>query len=429
MIQASLSAPKAYQIGDSALVSNGEVYVKYVIYPDGNVVNVSKPFRGYIDLENFLGGVPWALVVLSNGQLFNITRSYNQGLGGSWGLYDALPYYAQYPLDPANVSTWYEISSKGLSANPVYTFFSIEPSYPSGEVRVPPTVPTFGDGTVAAVPVRSGYGWLNFTVFSPPYTSSYFIKNSSDIEYQYFYTKSSLGVLLTNHSGTKIAIVVNWTIVWGYIEWHLSKDGGGSGPWYSYSPPHISIQYEVLQWNHGQFEYIYGYSNDSVSTVPAIKLLYPSSAGTHAPSEYFWFTLRVAIHFAPESPAQVYMWVGSYNGSGFTWSKLYFKELTGQPVPKVVTYYWPRSWSGEYKPIVYWVNNWTAVTAGPSFPVNVYGIYVSASNLDPFSDKSAYYPTPIDLMPNSVILIVPANNDNWPPTPPKTYVAYINSTV
>ena len=245
-----ISSPKAFQVGSSTIVSNGPLDIKYVIYPNGKIDNLSQPFDGRVDLSSLPNGWPWVYVVLSNGQAFNISQPQPSTSSNISLLYleSQVPYYADYPLNPWNVSTYDQIITKGLMVNPAHNPTILQ----DGETIA---WNAFGKGTVAVIPVHTGNGWLNFTASIPGW-------------YDY-----GFGILLqngTDGTGHWIAITVGFN-------------------------NNAVFVYEVFGPPGGQY-------------IPTI--LYYNFTATNVPWGFNFntFTLRVAMHFQEGEPAELYMW-------------------------------------------------------------------------------------------------------------------------
>jgi hypothetical protein len=190
-----ISSPKAYQVDPSTIVSNGPLEIKYVMYPDGQVKNLSQTFDGSVDLSSLLNGNPWVYVVLSNGQTFNISQpqisvSGTNSMGSNTSLLSLeslVPYYADYPLNPFNLSTYNNIFAKGLEVNPAH--WAIVGKYlyaDNNSLTGDCSWREYGYGDVLAVPVQNGNGWLNFTAEGPAWQNN------------------GIGILFINKFGFKI---------------------------------------------------------------------------------------------------------------------------------------------------------------------------------------------------------------------------------
>jgi hypothetical protein len=206
-----VSSPKAFQINTTALVSNGPL--KKVIYPNGQLKNLSQPFDGSTNLSSLLNGDPWAYVILSNGQAFNIsqprisTSSINSVSLNISLLYLELqvPYYVDYPLIVWNVSTCQQLITKGLRVNPAHNPTILQ----NGETIA---WNAFGKVTVAAIPVHTGNGWLNFTAIVPAFYWYGFgipLQNGTDGTGQ----RLAIPVGLNYHSWPQ-----GWCLVYGLFE-------------------------------------------------------------------------------------------------------------------------------------------------------------------------------------------------------------------
>jgi len=240
-----VSSPKAFQVDPSTVVSNGPLEVKYVIYPDGQVKNLSQPLDGMTDLSSLLNGDPWAYVILSNGQIFNISQPQSSTNSNISLLYleSQVPYYADYPLNVWNVSTYQQIMTKGLEMNPAHW---PSPRYINNSWM------EYGYGDIVVIPVQNVNGWLNFTASIPAWWNY------------------GVGILFLNESGinepenneTWMAIILGFT--------------------------NYTFQYNVTPLYSSNY-LPYSFQN---STLPK--------------SNYY--TLRVAIHFQEGQPAELYVW-------------------------------------------------------------------------------------------------------------------------
>ena len=348
-----ISSPKAFQVGPSTIVSNGPLNIKYVVYPNGKIDHLAQPFDGRVDLSSLLNGWPWVYVILSNGQAFNVSQPQSSASStiSLLDLESQVPYYADYPLNVWNVSTYQQIVTKGLRVNPAHNPTILQ----NGETIA---WKAFGSGTVAVIPVHTGSGWLNFTAIVPAF---------------YWY---GFGILLqngTHGTGQWLAIPVglNWTS-WPQ-GWYLVY--GLFGPWGSQHLPTTSY-YNFTSYN---------------TTLPA----WPDV-----------FTLRVAIHFQKGEPAELYVWW--LNDSQWVPIKMYtwVPNATGQ----VAGYsYIEYGYTTHYFP-VYWYHQ--LITT--SFPARVYSVYTTYYNVYTgvyYISYTSYHLAPINLVPGSNVIIVPQTDN------------------
>jgi len=163
-----------------------------------------------------------------------------------------VPYYADYPLIVWNVSTYQQITTKGLRVNPAQN-----PTILQNWETI--ACNAFGNGTVAVIPAHTGNGWLNFTAIVSAF---------------YWY---GFGILMQNGTdGTG-----HWLSIPVGLNYH-------SWPQYWY------LEYGVFGPQDGQYLPTTSYYNFAPnSTLPA----WPNT-----------FTLRVAIHFQEGEPAELYVW-------------------------------------------------------------------------------------------------------------------------
>jgi len=339
-----ISSPKAFQVGSSTIVSNGPLDIKYVIYPNGKVDNLSQPLDGRVDLSSLLNGWPWVYVILSNGQAFNISQPQSSASSNISLLYleSQVPYYADYPLNVWDVSTYQLIITKGLRVNPAHNPTILQ----NGETIA---WNAFGKGTVAVIPVHTGNGWLNFTAIVPAF---------------YWY---GFGILLqngTDGTGQWLAIPVglNWTYV-PHQGWNVTYG--------LFEPPTTSY-----------------YNFTSNFTLPA----WPNT-----------FTLRVAIHFQEGEPAELYVWW--LDGSQWVPIKMYtwVPNATG----KVAGYsYIDYGWNHVHYFPVYWYLQ-LITTSFPAYVYSMYKTYDFVyTGVDDLL-YTYYHLAPIDLVPGSNVIIVP----------------------
>jgi len=339
-----ISSPKAFQVGSSTIVSNGPLEIKYVIYPNGKVDNLSQPFDGMASLISLLNGDPWAYVILSNGQAFNISQPQSSASSNISLLYleSQVPYYADYPLNVWNVSTYQQIITKGLRVNPAHNPTILQ----NGETIA---WNAFGKGTVAVIPVHTGNGWLNFTAIVPAF---------------YWY---GFGILLqngTDGTGQWLAIPVglNWTYV-PHQGWNVTYG--------LFEPPFTSY-----------------YNFTSNFTLPA----WPNT-----------FTLRVAIHFQEGEPAELYVWW--LDGSQWVPIKMY--TWVPNAMGKVAGYsYIDYGWyTVHYFPVVWY--HQLITTSFPAYVYSMYTTYDFVyTGVDDLL-YTYYHLAPINLVPGSNVIIVP----------------------
>jgi len=338
-----ISSPKAFQVGPSTIVSNGPLNIKYAIYPNGKVENLSQPFDGRVDLSSLLNGWPWVYVLLSNGQAFNISLPQSGASSTISLLYleSQVPYYADYPLDVWSASTYQQIITKGLRVNPAHNPTILQ----NGETIA---WNAFGKGTVAVIPVHTGNGWLNFTADVPAF---------------YWY---GVGILLQN--GTH-----------------------GTGQWLA-----IPIGFNWTSWPQG-WRLVFGLF------VPPTTSYYNFTSKSALLARPDVFTLRVAIHFQKGEPAELYVWW--LNGSQWVPIKMHtwVPNATGQ----VAGYsYIDYGWNTIHYFPVYWYHQ-LITTSFPAYVYSVYTTYKYVyTGVDGLS-YTYYHLAPIDLVPGSNVIIVP----------------------
>jgi hypothetical protein len=340
-----ISSPKAFQVGPSTIVSNGPLNIKYVIYPNGKVENLSQPFDGRVDLSSLLNGWPWVYVILSNGQAFNVSQPQSSASSTISLLYleSQVPYYADYPLNVWSVSTYQQIITKGLRVNPAHNPTILQ----NGETIA---WNAFGKGTVAVIPVHTGSGWLNFTAIVPAF---------------YWY---GVGILLQNGThGTgqwlAMPIGLNWTYI-PHQGWNVT---------YGLFVLPSSSYYNFTSYN---------------STLPA----WPDV-----------FTLRVAIHFQKGEPAELYVWWLS----GSQWVPIKMHTWVPNATGEVAGYsYIDYGWNTIHYFPVYWYHR-LITTSFPAYVYSMYTTYDYVyTGVDDLL-YTYYHLAPIDLVPGSNVIIVP----------------------
>ena len=166
------------------LYSTSPFEITHVIYPDGEIVNITIPVRNEIPASQILNGNPWAIIVTSQGTWYNVTL-----LGGSdsQGII-TFPNYRDFgtPLDPSvlNITVNYSNCYYNYYYNyHLYTQPWTQPDWnvlegvanPSALSLVPVNV-TIGDPTtykyaltdavLVAYPL-SPEGWINITLYQP----------------------------------------------------------------------------------------------------------------------------------------------------------------------------------------------------------------------------------------------------------------------
>jgi len=374
-----ISSPKAFQVGSSTIVSNGLLDIKYVIYPNGKVDNLSQPLDGRVDISSLLNGWPWAYVVLSNGQTFNISQPQSSASStiSLLSLESQAPYYADYPLIVWNASTYQLIVTEGLRVNPAHNPTILQ----NGETIA---WNAFGKGTVAVIPVHTGNGWLNFTAI---------VKAS---EYCGF------GIVLQNGTdGTGYWLVIPVGLNWTYVPhqgWNVTYG-----------------LFESLTTSYYNFTSFYNFTSK-----------FPLPLWNNNYMAYYNYTLRVAIHFQEGEPAELYMWW--LNGTQWVPIKMYtwVPNASNQVAITYETDYlgWTQvngTWNLKthtWPPFI----NYSLVTT--SFPAYVYSIYVTYNfgyaGVVP-AEYKYYHLAPIDLVPGSNVIIVP---DSY-----GTFVYNITSTI
>jgi len=351
-----VSSPKAFQVGSSTIVSNGLLDIKYVIYPNGKIDNLSQPFDGMASLSSLLNGWPWVYVILSNGQAFNISQPQSSASSNFslLSLESQVPYYADYPLIVWNASTYQLIITKGLRVDPAHNPTILQ----NGETIA---WNAFENGTVAVIPVHTGNGWLNFTASVPAW---------------WYY---GFGIMLQNGTdGTGHWVVIPVGFNWTYVPYH------GWNVTYGL--------FESLSSSH--YNFISSYNFTSNSTLSA----WPST-----------FTLRVAIHFQEGEPAELYMWW--LYGSQWVPIKMHtwVPNVTGAVVGGERIIYEGATPVSQYS----WTDSQRYETV--SFPAYIYTIYNTTSVWGFIGGSGAWVTIqtiyqhlgPVNLVPGSNVIIVP----------------------
>jgi hypothetical protein len=230
-----ISSPKAFQVGPSTIVSNRPLDVRYVIYPNGQVKNLSQPFDGRVDLSGLLNGNPWAYVVLSNGQAFNITQpqinisniNSESSTISLLSLEKSIAIVDPYPINVFDENTYYFYREGGFTIDPLintngnleaFNLGYVHYYLGSGQWVSGPS------GVVALIPVNSSSGWLNMTVGI--YGSSW-----SGVGIQYDGVAIAIGLKQTGADGGPLWITqyyLGWPWPWTDVSSFDSQYGTGT---------------------------------------------------------------------------------------------------------------------------------------------------------------------------------------------------------
>ena len=408
-----LSQPHVVQVSPDSVMASGRLLASYIIYPNGRVALINESISGIKDLETFLNGNPWAIIVFSNGQWINVTsQNYIPPGVGYSSSGQGVPYYPN-PIRPWNLSQLVKFFSQGYTYNtPIYSEINV--SYNAYNMTVEPIVygngrihyvivesnktyimtlnPTnpivYGMGRILSVPVESTKGWLNFTmVFAQPVGSlrastpailnnmsfALIVQNySSDFQEIFYFT-----IVLNNSNDRSYAVEYG-----NYQYW--------TNPIYEpgyYSPVNVVNE----DWFMNTF---YNYKESAT--------LYDLWQFGEYP------VLKVAIKFSPGEPAKVYLWYLTFNGTGFTWKKLYLPGINGTIVPIKEAWVWAGccTINGYYVPYV----DWGSVTQQNMWPINIYT--ESVSGFDNWTANNGYGSAvqllPLVPQPGSNILVIPS---------------------
>jgi hypothetical protein len=224
-----ISSPKAFQVGSSTIVSNGPLDIKYVIYPNGKVDNLSQPFDGRVDLSSLLNGWPWVYVILSNGQAFNISQPQSSASSNIslLSLEKSTAIVDPYPIYVFKENTYYFYQYGGFTIDPLIKTNGKLEAFNLGYVPY-----YLGDGqwewgpsgVVALIPVNSSSGWLNMTVSI--YGSSW-----SGVGIQYGGVAVAVGLQQTGEYGGPLWITqyyLGWPWPWINVSSFYSQYGPGT---------------------------------------------------------------------------------------------------------------------------------------------------------------------------------------------------------
>jgi len=388
-----ISSPKAFQVDPSTVVSNGPLDIKYVIYPNGKTDDLSQPLDGRADLSSLLNDNPWVYVVLSNGQVFNISRPQSStssvnsvsststiSTASLLRLESTYQLRASYTLEPFSSGTYQDIVFRGFNASPT-TFITTE--LQNGETVTENYIygNAFGDGSVAVIPVNTGNGWLNF---------------SAEIQYG----QGSVGIMFLNGSNgngywNAIAIGFNNNNV---FEYSVMEPGF---PWEFAWEWDVRI-WDTVTWNLGIPPFPY-YPTATYYTFVA----------SNTPSGSPYITLRTAIHFQEGQPAELYVW--ALNGS--QWVPVYMQSYVPNATGDVGGWGWwllstPwTGWCGCY--VDGEVNSNLTTVTFPAY-VYTYSLHFRVTFQSQYCCDytfqyviKTFYLAPIDLVPGSNVIIVP----------------------
>ena len=255
-----ISSPKAFQVDSTTLVSNGPLEVKYAIYPDGQVKNLSQPFDGMTSLSSLLNGDPWVYVVLSNGQTFNISQPQSSASSNIslLSLEKSTAIVDPYPIYVFKENTYYFYQYGGFTIDPLIKTNGKLEAFDIGYVPY-----YLGDGqwewgpsgVVALIPVNSSSGWLNMTVSI--YGSSW-----SGVGIQYGGVAVAVGLQKTGEYGGPLWITqyyLGWPWPWINVSSFYSQYGTGTYRVDIYfQQGQSTLVYVYWQnWTNGKWEPVY----------------------------------------------------------------------------------------------------------------------------------------------------------------------------
>ena len=380
-IMSQLSQPHVTQVSPNSVVTSGRLLASYIIYPDGRVAPLNESVSGVKSFQSYLNGNPWAVVVFSNGQWVNITNvqvpSSNGGNSVS-GVPFLTLYYPKQPFEPFNSTQVNEFLCSGTDyALPFYSRIYVKEQYTSQSgfneyayvFLNPPDTPVFGVGRFLAIPVTSENGWLNFTVTYYP------SGNGGTLGYPV-----SFGIIVQNASVVDV-------IYFAFCYWWNSQQNSQA----------FNFTYGIFQFvpqpAPPYYEYEYNAYNFTNSTTCCGNYLMDTLVGTSGKYVSYDPIIKVAVKFTPGEPAVMYLWIGNYNGAGFSWYKVIL-PTTQAPLGTSVTI--QPGWS------------WPDVTN--TFPVNLYSYNETTINGNMVATLEPLVP-----VPGSTIEIVTfAPNPNYP---------------
>ena len=386
-IMSQLSQPHIAQVSPDSVMTSGRLIASYIIYPNGRIVVLNETVSGIKGFQTYLNGSPWAVIVFSNGQWVNVTSQSvtPPGVGYLSGS-GSVPYYPN-AIEPWNLTQLSKFMSEGFRYNtPIYSKIVISETYmgKTYNTTLNPTDPVvYGMGRVLSVPVKSTQGWLNFTlVYTKPIMPwdsqalgfAVIVQNSSNIQEVVYFR------IIINSSYESLQN--------GYIQYYVNY-----GNYQFWEDP----VYEPSYYHGGVMNTFYNYNESTTFSESVSQLLGPNTPWWSVWSFNSYPVFKVAIKFSLGEPAKVYLWRLSYNGSGFTWEKLYLPSINGTVTQ--VKYTWAFWFNGlvGYWYKVYYVD-WRSVTQRSAWPVNVYTESVDGNNV---------YLLPLVPQVGSNILVVP----------------------
>ena len=404
-----VSQPHIVQINATSVESSGELVVTYIIYPNGKVEKVGESVSGIRNFQSVLKDDPWAIIVFSNGQWVNVSDAQSYTGYNDFGVLGTgsylVPYYP-HPIDPSNISQLRDFLTGGVSYNtPLYFPVNVTETYngsDEGIVTVNPSDPlVFGLGRILEVPVTSESGWFNFTITN--------IQSDQSIGF---------AIIVQNATGPLVVLYFKfsyWQVVTG---WHKVSPGVWEGTisgWaYNFTygiyqawinPTDIPPGYTYSEWPYFMSQSIsYEFSNGSTEGNWFLERL----TGTSSLQLQYDPIIKVAMRFTPGKPAEMYLWIGNYNGSGISWYKVLLPSIEAPVGSEAgVGQVFIMNGVGLAPSGMYYTVYWPNVTHS-SWPVNLY-TEAPGNNGTYWPDNlpKSIYLEPLVPRPGSAIEVIP----------------------
>ena len=413
-IMSQLSQPHVAQVTPDSVMVSGRLVASYIIYPDGRVAFLNETVSGIKSFQSYLDGNPWAIVVFSNGQWINVSGAESYADYNGFGILGTgsylVPYYGS--IFPWNQSALKSFLTSSLGYTyPLYSPITVNETYDGsyeGYVTINPSDPlVFGLGRILTVPVTSESGWLNFTITDvpalgdsgQPVSFAIIVQNASgpllDIIYFTFYYQQVVTGWHKVSPGVWEGTISGWAYNFTYGIYQV-----WTNPSYFAPPP----GYDLTRYPY--FMYVnlsYSFSNKTTNGDWLLERL----TGTTFFQLQYDPIIKVAVRFTPGEPAEMYLWIGNYNGSGISWYKVILPTSEAPVSSKAnVNQVFISSGAGLAPIGMYYTVSWPNVTC--SWPVNLYteapsnNVYYSSVNW-----PESIYLEPLVPRPGSTIEVVP----------------------
>ena len=369
-IMSQMSQPHVAQVSPDSVMASGRLVASYIIYPNGRVALLNETVSGIRSFQSYLDGYPWAIVVFSNGQWINVSNMQIQSDNWLYSGSYLVPYYPE-PINTGNSTDLAPLLTDGLRYNYPIAYSSLNVSFLYDSKIVNETLNlsdplVYALGRILVVPITKTSGWLNFTAYGNGYGYA-----------------TDFAVLVPNATGTWVAIHVE---AYGAAGFGAIVGGYASYSW-GYNDSYGIYQYPCPPLPNTTYTF-YNSTGNTVVRFIGYNLITPNITVPNITVDTIYNLVRVAIKFTQGQPAQMYLWVGQWNGHGISWDRVLMPSIEAPVgsvigVVKPVYYYQYKNTPYGYSIPIFanesWQTTWHDVV-NSTWPVKIYSVYMNESS-------------------------------------------------